>query len=103
MLFNQYAAANPKLTDEVVSVVTNAIVAEIDSCLKKAAEVKLDLEKSDAERVGEAKLLEKRAETASLLLKEEKTELFRVGSQSKPLLDRAKDALSLALDSKLKG
>jgi hypothetical protein len=103
MLFNQYAAANAVLTKEVVEFVREAILAEIASCQKKIAETSVDVDKSEAERVGEVKLLEGRVKSATSVLNEEGSELFKVGAKSQPLLSRAVDAVSVMLDSKLKG
>ncbi len=103
MLFNQYVAANPTLTAEVVQFVKDAVTADIATCHKKIAETQVDQEKSEAERIGEAKLLEKRIENATEVLKKEGSDLFKIGSPSKPLLDLTIDAVSVTLDSKLKG
>ncbi len=102
MLFDRYSTENATLTAEVAAFVREAIAQEIASCNAKIEETKVDADKSEAERAGEIRLLQKRAETAAQLLKEEGRALFTIGGSSKPVLERARDAVAVALDKTLK-
>ncbi len=100
--FAQYAAQHPQVTAEVAAFVREAVAKEIASCTAKIEETNKDAEKSESERVGEVRLLEKRVETASQLLQPASAHLFADGAPSKPLLEGARDAVAVALDARLK-
>ena len=101
MLFGNYVKENPTITEELLTEVKKAVEMEIESCKKKIMAIKEDPEKSDAERIGETKLLSKRTENAELLLKKEFPS-FKVGSDSQRLLLTAKESFAEQLDAKLK-
>lgn len=101
VLFAQFSTQNAVITEEVLREVRAALDGEVSSCTKKIAEVATDEEKSEAERAGEARLLQKRIDVAKELLEKDWSQ-YKVGQPSQALLSRARDALSVSLDSRLK-
>lgn len=99
-LLQQYEQQNPIVTAHVVAEIREALEKEVASCGKKRTETLADMEKSEAERVGEARLLEQRALAASQFLGS--LNESAVGQPSAALIRSASDALAVALDAKFK-
>lgn len=101
-LLNRYLEQNPSLTDEVLAFVRSAMEQDVASSDATKTATLADLTKSEAERLGVARLLEARIATAQELLKAETWAQFKVGAASSELVGRARDALMSALDAKFK-
>ena len=100
--FKQYLEQNPKLSAAVLSFVKTAIEEEVAGCKAKIAALAADMEKSEAERVGESKLQQKRMDSAESILTPAKWATFKEGDASQTLCESAQDALMNALDKQLK-